>query len=317
MSFLSYASSAAALNNLSNTGVPLTVHVSAIITGLVANVTGTSVPGASLQLFVNNVSQRLLTVPADGNYTFSQVTFVEGNNTLRILASNNGLHTNFSTFIQADGTPPILAIAPISAVSNAQNILLNGSVNEPSTILIKIRNLVGDGKPPKSPGNLQAAEITGNAVQINWTPINQSDNPTYLIYRNGVAIASTRQRMFDDVSLNTQTSYAYFVTARDGECLESPPSNSITIVTHAGGQQITNLSTQGPDACVESSEMNGRGKEATYTRVLRIPFGSKKKVIAQVAEMTQQEIRNARISEIDEIDIFPYEDNIVFKRKKE
>ncbi len=273
VSFLSYASSAAALNNLSNTGVPLTVHVSAIITGLVANVTGTSVPGASLQLFVNNVSQRLLTVPADGNYTFSQVTFVEGNNTLRILASNNGLHTNFSTFIQADGTPPILAIAPISAVSNAQNILLNGSVNEPSTILIKIRNLVGDGKPPKSPGNLQAAEITGNAVQINWTPINQSDNPTYLIYRNGVAIASTRQRMFDDVSLNTQTSYAYFVTARDGECLESPPSNSITIVTHAGGQQITNLSTQGPDACAPQTVQRSFVAFGLFTTPLTLSRG--------------------------------------------
>lgn len=248
LSFISLA--ATPLSNLSNTGVPITVTVPAIVTGLSANVSGISVPGAQLQLFVNNVSQRILSVPPDGNYSFGSVQFVEGNNSLRIVARNNGLQTSFTTFIQADATPPVLTVAPMPAVANVQSVLLNGSVNEPSTILIKVRNLVGDGKVPKNPANLLVAEITANGVQLNWTPINQSDNPTYIIYRNGVPIASTTQRRFDDVSLNTQTSYTYFVTARDGECLESAPSNSLTIVTHAGGQQITNISSQGPQECV-------------------------------------------------------------------
>jgi len=74
-----------------------------------------------------------------------------------------------------------------------------------------------DTVPPTTPVIQQVDPISDSQINISWAT--STDNFTvfgYVLFRDGVAIATTTNTFFSDTSLNASTTYSYAVTAFDG-----------------------------------------------------------------------------------------------------
>jgi hypothetical protein len=88
-----------------------------------------------------------------------------------------------------------------------------------------------DTTPPSIPAGLTAPE-NYTAVNLSWNP--STDNvgvAGYIVYRNGVQIATTAQTTWYDSGLQTSTTYRYNVAAYDGALNTSAESTPFIITT--------------------------------------------------------------------------------------
>ena len=92
-----------------------------------------------------------------------------------------------------------------------------------------------DTQPPTAPANLTATAVSPSQINLAWTA--SADNVgvvEYKIYRNGVEIGSTASTSFQDNGLSANTTYGYFVRARDAANNLSNPSNTAYATTYPG-----------------------------------------------------------------------------------
>jgi chitodextrinase len=91
-----------------------------------------------------------------------------------------------------------------------------------------------DTTAPTAPGNLVAASRSSSRIDLTWDP--STDNTGvqgYLVYRNGVQVASVAAAGYQNTGLLAATSYSYQVYAFDGAGNRSPASASVSAVTQA------------------------------------------------------------------------------------
>ncbi|NJM15897.1 MAG: fibronectin type III domain-containing protein [Bacteroidales bacterium] len=89
-----------------------------------------------------------------------------------------------------------------------------------------------DIEAPTAPSGLNATNITYNSIALSWTAASDNIGVTkYLVYRNGTKADSTGSLSFSDTGLDPETSYNYYVTAKDVAGNESAASNTIDVVT--------------------------------------------------------------------------------------
>jgi glucose/arabinose dehydrogenase len=116
-----------------------------------------------------------------------------------------------------------------------------GNVSQASTTVpISPPQCSGDSTPPSAPTKLSAA-VSGTSVNLTWTA--STDNSgvrSYDIYRSGALVGTitgtaflTPATAFGDSGLSTQTSYTYYVVARDGTGNVSAHSNTASVTTGA------------------------------------------------------------------------------------
>jgi chitodextrinase len=91
-----------------------------------------------------------------------------------------------------------------------------------------------DTVAPTAPGSLLATARSASGIDISWSPA--TDNvgvQGYLVYRNGVQIASVTGTAYQDSGLKAATSYSYQVGAFDGAGNHSTASAAISTTTFA------------------------------------------------------------------------------------
>jgi chitodextrinase len=91
-----------------------------------------------------------------------------------------------------------------------------------------------DTTAPTAPTSLTALAVSSSQINLSWGA--STDNTgisAYDIYRNGTKIASSTTTSFGDTGLSANTTYSYFVKARDAAGNISPPSNNASATTQA------------------------------------------------------------------------------------
>lgn len=89
-----------------------------------------------------------------------------------------------------------------------------------------------DTEAPSAPANLAAGNITSSSVDLSWTA--SSDNvgvSSYDVYKDNVYFASTSSTAYAVTGLNSETSYSFYVKAKDAAGNISPASNTLNITT--------------------------------------------------------------------------------------
>jgi chitinase len=91
-----------------------------------------------------------------------------------------------------------------------------------------------DRTAPTAPTNLKAAGITASTVSLTWTSSTDSSGVKgYDVYRNNVYIGNTSSTAYTVGNLSSNTSYSFFVKARDASGNISAASNTLTVTTSA------------------------------------------------------------------------------------
>ena len=90
--------------------------------------------------------------------------------------------------------------------------------------------IVRDNRAPTAPTNLNSPSKTRTSITLSWTV--STDNvgvAQYLIYRGGVQVGTSTTTAFTNTGLTGNTSYTYYVEARDAAGNVSVHSNKITV----------------------------------------------------------------------------------------
>jgi len=104
----------------------------------------------------------------------------------------------------------------------------------------------GDQYPPSVPTGVQAAGVSSDSVQLNWTE-SQDDLLMlgYRVYRDGSRVGSTPLTSYTDTGLTPGTSYGYRVSAFDWIGNESPKSTTLFVATADGSAPSAPANLQG------------------------------------------------------------------------
>lgn len=109
-----------------------------------------------------------------------------------------------------------------------------------------------DTTPPSTPGTPAASGTTGAQTTLTWTASTDSVGVAgYVVYRNGVLIATVTSPTFTDTGLTAGTNYTYTVTATDAAGNVSPESGATSVATLAfatGSYKFKPLN--GTDLCI-------------------------------------------------------------------
>ena len=91
-----------------------------------------------------------------------------------------------------------------------------------------------DTIPPTAPTNLSASEIGETSAVLTWAASYDTNGvASYLIYKNGVNMASCQTTSFTATGLSPSTSYQFYVKAKDNSGNISAAGNIITVTTQA------------------------------------------------------------------------------------
>jgi chitodextrinase len=105
--------------------------------------------------------------------------------------------------------------------------------------LVAFRPPGTDTTPPSVPSNLQASSITASAATISWTASTDDVGVAgYVVFRDGVQVATTALPQRTDIGLAPATSYAYTVAAYDAAgnfSAQSAPPLSVTTASGSPG----------------------------------------------------------------------------------
>lgn len=134
--------------------------------------------------------------------------------------------TTTSTSYSDTGLVPNTAYSyAIAAFDAAGNVSAQSAPATASTL--------ADTTPPSVPANLAATGVSTSQVNLSWAA--STDNvavTAYLVFRDGVQVATTTSLSYADTGLAASTTYAYTVAARDGAgntSAQSAPVNGTTM----------------------------------------------------------------------------------------
>ena len=95
----------------------------------------------------------------------------------------------------------------------------------------------GDTTPPSAPGNLRVTSAGSTSVSLAWNPSSDNVGVTGYDVRSGdVLMTSVTGTTATVTGLAANTTYSFYVVARDAAGNVSPPSNTVQVTTSGGGQ---------------------------------------------------------------------------------
>lgn len=118
-----------------------------------------------------------------------------------------------------------------------------------------------DTEAPSSPSNLVASNPTQSSIDLNWDA--STDNvgvSVYDVYRDDVLIASVPSNSYLSNGLAPNTTYSYYVIAKDAAGNLSPSSNTVTESTTA-----PDITAPTPPANLESSNITASSVDLNWT----------------------------------------------------
>jgi glucose/arabinose dehydrogenase len=150
-----------------------------------------------------------------------------------------------------------------------------GNVSQASTTVpITPPQCQADTQAPTAPTGLTAS-ASGTTVTLRWTAA--TDNigvRAYDIFRGGTRVGtntgtatSTPATSFIDSALSTNTTYSYYVVARDAQANVSPPSNTASVTTGAAcGSSVCTVTQIGTDTDIPWGLVTLPDGNILYTR---------------------------------------------------
>lgn len=129
------------------------------------------------------------------------------------------------------GTSPVVTRMRVSMKYNgAQTACESFSYGEVEDYTVQISG--GDTQAPTAPGSLASSNITASSVNLSWTASSDNVGVTgYDVYRNGVLLASTASTSYSVTGLSSNTTYQFYVKAKDAAGNVSAASNTISVTT--------------------------------------------------------------------------------------
>lgn len=196
-------------------------------------------------------------------YTFNVDVSNGTTNRFRIFLrlSDNSLHTVVSNVTYPNGTVEVVFTTP-DTLQATNFIITTNSLASSFTLdnaTLTTEAIIVDNEAPTTPTNLVGSNITSNSVTLNWDASTDNIGVTgYDIYRNTIKITTSATNSFTVTGLSPETSYDFYVKAKDAAGNESTQSNSITITTSA--------STPEPEGVFAFPSAYGAGADATGGR---------------------------------------------------
>ncbi|WP_068776833.1 metallophosphoesterase [Paenibacillus sp. FJAT-26967] len=106
---------------------------------------------------------------------------------------------------------------------------------------------------PGVPANLRASAVTESSVSLVWDQNGEPGSVTYDVYQNGTSIASVSSAPYQVSGLSADTSYQFYLRARDGNGVLSEPSETITVRTAINLGVLTDQTNR----YIQSGELGG------------------------------------------------------------
>ena len=114
-------------------------------------------------------------------------------------------------------------------------------------LTIVYSSAVADTENPSAPANLLETGKSDTTVSLGWTASADNVGVTeYAVYRDGVEVGTTAGTSYNDAGLNPNTSYGYYVTARDAAGNESGPSGTVFVLTDPPPNALPTVSITSP-----------------------------------------------------------------------
>jgi uncharacterized repeat protein (TIGR03806 family) len=167
------------------------------------------------------------------NLTWSPATDTGGSGLKDYLVYRNGTHvaTVLSpSFVDNGLTPNTSYSYRVSARDNADN-----ESNRSSAVPVSTSAAV-DTTAPSVPTGLSGTPSSGTSINVTWTAATDTGGSglkDYVVYRDGVNVATVTTTSYADSSLTPSTTYEYRVSARDNANNESSRSTAISASTSA------------------------------------------------------------------------------------
>lgn len=189
---------------------------------LVIDTTAPSVPGAPVAGTTTDRSIALSWAASSDNVAVTAYQIFRGG---VLLGTSNS-----ASFVDTGLSPATSYSYRVLAVDAAGNQSAQSSQ-------VSVTTKPADTVPPTAPGLPVASKITSSSLTLTWPAA--SDNygvAQYLLYRNGVQIATTpaNTTSFDDSQLSAATAYSYIVKAQDAAGNLSSASTSLNTSTLPG-----------------------------------------------------------------------------------
>ncbi len=97
-----------------------------------------------------------------------------------------------------------------------------------------------DTEAPSAPSNLVLVSKTSTTIEISWTgSIDNAGTVAYDVYKDSVKAATTNDTTFIDQNLMPDTTYNYYVIAKDAAGNQSEASNILEVITDAADDTET------------------------------------------------------------------------------
>lgn len=208
---------------------------------------------AGEQVFTRSATQNS---PVSGSFTVPS-SALEGATRMRVSMKYNGIPTACESF----------------------------SYGEVEDYTVTISGSTADTEAPTAPTNLSANNITETTVDLSWNASSDNVGVTgYDVYQGSSLLGSVTGTTAQITGLTANTSYNFYVEAKDAEGNISAASNTVSVTT-SGAPAVNYCASQGNNSSYEwidlvalngmSNATGDDGGYANYTsQVASLPYGS-------------------------------------------
>ena len=208
---------------------------------------------AGEQVFTRSATQNS---PVSGSFTVPS-SALEGATRMRVSMKYNGIPTACESF----------------------------SYGEVEDYTVTISGSTADTEAPSAPTNLSANNVTETTVDLSWNASSDNVGVTgYDVYQGSSLLGSVTGTTAQITGLTANTSYSFYVEAKDAEGNISAASNTVSVTT-SGVPAVNYCASQGNNSSYEwidlvalngmSNATGDDGGYADYTnQVASLPYGS-------------------------------------------
>ncbi|WP_283641278.1 GEVED domain-containing protein [Mesonia mobilis] len=208
---------------------------------------------AGEQVFTRSATQNS---PVSGSFTVPS-SALEGATRMRVSMKYNGIPTACESF----------------------------SYGEVEDYTVTISGGTADTEAPSAPTNLSANNVTETTVDLSWNASSDNVGVTgYDVYQGSSLLGSATGTTAQITGLTANTSYSFYVEAKDAEGNISAASNTVSVTT-SGAPAVNYCASQGNNSSYEwidlvalngmSNATGDDGGYADYTnQVASLPYGS-------------------------------------------